>query len=331
MSSNDALQLPAQTIPVPTSISTQGQAYLGAAATRLNRAFQDGPCDAAQALANIQQMAGAATSMLRALAARFQGSVETITLSSGVSLYRVIPDGLSGRLSEVAYFDIHGGGFATGGGELCLLVAKLRAMEYGAEVFTVDYRLLPDHPFPAAFEDCTESYRKVLSLVAPENLVVGGSSAGGNLAAATMLYAQNEELPLPKALMLLTPGLDLTLSGDSFKTNYYLDVNLYGSVDILKGYATEEQTQSPYVSPLFGVIGPQWPPTLLITGTRDLLLSDTVRMHRKLRRAGITADLHVSEASPHGGFMGSGAPEDLEVMAECRRFITGAWGIESQT
>lgn len=327
MNNEDALEIPVQTIPAPSSISPQGQAYLRAAAVRLNPAFQQGACDAQAALANIRQMADSAVTMLRTLAARFKGDVETIPLSSGAHLYRIIPQGRSGRLSEACYFDIHGGGFATGGGEMCLLLAKLRAMEYGVEVFTTDYRLLPDHPFPAAFNDCTESYRKILSLVEAKNIVVGGSSAGGNLAAATLLYAQNEALPLPKALMLLTPALDLTLAGDSFKTNYYLDVNLYGTVDILKSYATESEARNPYVSPLLGEISSAWPTTLLMSGTRDLLLSDTVRMHRKLRRAGINAELHISEAGPHGGFIGSGAPEDADVMAECRRFTANAWGI----
>jgi acetyl esterase/lipase len=64
-----------------------------------------------------------------------------------------------------------------------------------------------------------------------------------------------------------------------------------------------------------------------MTGTRDLLLSDTVRMHRALRRAGLRAELHVAEAGPHGGFMGSGAPEDAEIIAECRRFVFAAWGL----
>lgn len=70
-----------------------------------------------------------------------------------------------------------------------------------------------------------------------------------------------------------------------------------------------------------------WPPTLLTTGTRDLLLSDTVRLHRALRRADVIDELHVAEASPHGGFMGQ-APEDREILAEARRFLYAAWKVD---
>jgi acetyl esterase/lipase len=122
----------------------------------------------------------------------------------------------------------------------------------------------------------------------------------------------------------------MTQSGDSFETNRFLDVNLHASVgqSALRRYAANTDATNPYVSPLFGDFTKGWPPTILTTGTRDLLLSDTVRMHRALRRAGIRAELHVAEASPHGGFMGAGAPEDAEISAECRRFIYSAWGIE---
>lgn len=125
-----------------------------------------------------------------------------------------------------------------------------------------------------------------------------------------------------------TPATDLTGSGDSYRTNRYLDVTIGGGTGGPDAYAGDSDRSHPYLSPLFGDFSKGWPPTLLTTGTRDLLLSDTVRMHRALRRAGIRADLHVAEASPHGGFMGANAPEDAEIMAECRAFVRSAWGVE---
>jgi len=326
MANENALRVPAQTIPVPSSISAQGQAYLAAAARRLSAQGQSSTASDAAPDQSVQ--AAAAVQFLRPLAARFQGAVETIALPSGATLYRMTPGGRAGRLSEVAYVDIHGGGFTSGGGEMCELLAKLRASDYGAEVFAVDYRLLPEHPFPAALDDCIAAYREILKRRAATNLVLGGASAGGNLAAALLLRARDEGLPLPAALLLLTPGLDMTQSGDSYATNRFLDVNLYGgAADGLSHYAGAASLTHPYVSPLFGDFTKGWPPTILTTGTRDLLLSDTVRMHRALRRAGVQAELHVSEASPHGGFMGANAPEDAETILECRRFIYSAWGI----
>jgi acetyl esterase/lipase len=224
--------------------------------------------------------------------------------------------------------DIHGGGFTSGGGEMCELLAKIRASDYGAEVYTVDYRLVPEHPFPAGLDDCVAAYREILKHYDAGNLVLAGASAGGNLAAALVLRARNEGLPLPAALLLQTPGLDMTQSGDSYQTNRLLDVNLYGGGGEGPSlYAAGIDATHPYASPLFGDFTKGWPPTLLTTGTRDLLLSDTVRMHRALRRAGVRAELHVAEASPHGGFMGANAPEDAEVIAECRRFVYSAWGV----
>jgi acetyl esterase/lipase len=275
----------------------------------------------------VAQDAAAAVQFLRPMAAGFTGDFETLPLPSGASLYRATPRDRPGRRAEVAYFDIHGGGFVSGGGEMCQILARLRAMEYGAEVFSVDYRLLPDHPYPAGLDDCMAAYRDVLARYPAEAVVVGGSSAGGNLAAALMLRAKAEGLPRPAALLLLTPGLDLTQSGDSHRTNRYLDVNLYGGAAGLAYAPPGHDLTDPLVSPLFGEFGEDWPPTLLMSGTRDLLLSDTVRMHRALRRAGLRAELHVAEAGPHGGFMGSGAPEDAEIIAECRHFVFAAWGL----
>jgi epsilon-lactone hydrolase len=321
-----ALQLPAQTIPVPKSISTQGQAYLAAAAKRLSAQRSSGPVN--EAARDQRAQAAAAVQFLRPLASRFAGLVNTVVLPSGAKLYRMTPEGRTGRLSQVAYMDIHGGGFTSGGGEMCELLAKIRASDYGAEVYAVDYRLVPEHPFPAGLDDCVAAYKEVLKHYEAGNLVLAGASAGGNLAAALVLRARNEGLPLPAALLLQTPGLDMTQSGDSYRTNRLLDVNLYGGGGEGPSlYAAGTEATHPYVSPLFGDFTKGWPPTILTTGTRDLLLSDTVRMHRALRRAGVRAELHVAEASPHGGFMGANAPEDAEVIAECRRFIYSAWGL----
>ena len=127
---------------------------------------------------------------------------------------------------------------------------------------------------------------------------------------------------------MLTPALDMTGAGDTYQTNRFHDVNLYGGSagDGPAGYAGDTDPTHPYLSPLFGDFTADWPPTLLSSGTRDLLLSDTVRMHRALRRAGVCAELHVTEAGPHGGFMGT-APEDRDVLAECKRFCEEAWGL----
>src|SRR3954465_7100066 len=112
----------------------------------------------------------------------------------------------------------------------------------------------------------------------------------------------------------------LTESGDSFQTNLGIDPVLRSSLaESIALYAGDHDLTHPYLSPLFADYTPPFPPTLVQGGTRDLFLSNSVRMHRALRAAGVDAELHIFEAMPHGGFFG--APEDAEIGAEVRRFI----------
>ncbi|MGE3690553.1 MAG: alpha/beta hydrolase [Novosphingobium sp.] len=312
------LKVPAFTLPVPSTISPQAQAFLAAAAQRIAA----GPPSGDQGVE-----AERALQFLRPRAAMFKGTTETIDLGHGAQLYRVVPEGRGGRRAEVAYFDIHGGGFTAGGGEMCRILAMLRAADYGVEVWSVDYRLAPQHAYPAALDDCMAAWREVLKHHKPQDIVAAGSSAGGNLVAAMLLRASAEGLPHPAALLMLTPSVDMTGAGDSRIANRFHDVNLYGGGGGgPDSYAGSADRTHPYLSPVHGDFGKGWPPTLLSSGTRDLLLSDTVRMHRALRNAGVRAELHVTEAGGHGGFMGT-APEDHELMGECKRFCDEAWGI----
>ncbi len=318
--STGALVVPARSIPVPISVSPEAQAFLANAARRL-AALGDKAHSADQGAA-----AEAALQMLRPRAAGFKGTLTTIDLPHGAKLYRALPEKRTAELGKAAYFDIHGGGFTAGGGEMCQVLTRLRAMEHGVEVWSVDYRLAPQHKYPAALDDCLAAWREALTHVDAKNVVLAGSSAGGNLAAALLLRARAEGLAIPAALLLLTPGLDMTGAGDTRQTNKFHDVNLYGGGgEGPSAYVGTADPKQPLVSPLYGdFTGGWWPPTLLSSGTRDLMLSDTVRMHRALRRAGVATELHVTEAGPHGGFMGT-APEDRELMGEVRRFCREAW------
>jgi acetyl esterase/lipase len=222
---------------------------------------------------------------------------------------------------EKVLLEIHGGALIYMGGELVKPAAMKRAIETGCEVVSVDYRMPPDHPFPAALDDCLTVYKELQRQFGTGNIIVAGGSAGGNLAAALMLRARENGLAMPAALVLISPEVDLTESGDTFSTLFGIDrMGLHTAVNLL--YANGQPLDDPLLSPLFGDLS-GFPPTLLQSGTRDLFLSNTVRMHRALRSASVEADLHVWEAMPHGGFFG--APEDEEVNAEIRRFIAGFW------
>lgn len=199
-------------------------------------------------------------------------------------------------------------------------LAASNAARLGCIVFSVDYRMPPDCPFPAAPDDCLAAYRRLLREYPPTRIVIGGVSAGGNLAAVTALRIRDAGMPMPAGLMLLMPEVDLTESGDTFRTHEGLDVVLQrGVAECNAVYANGRDLRDPYLSPLFAdLVG--FPPTFVQSGTRDIFLSNAVLIHRKLRRSGVQAELHIWEAMPHAGFGGE-TPEDAEVHQEVRSFI----------
>lgn len=221
------------------------------------------------------------------------------------------------------YLDIHGGALIMGAGEVCKAMALGSVKVHGVRVVAVDYRMPPDAPFPAGLDDCLAFYRMLLRDHDPSQIIIGGGSAGGNLAAATILRARDEGLPLPAAAVLVSPEVDLTESGDSFHTNAGID----GMGSLMRAnllYAAEHDLTDPYVSPLFGDFTKGFPPTLITAGTRDVFLSNAVRLHRKLRAAGVLAELHVLEAAAHGSFGGT-TPEEEELDGEIRQFCDQRW------
>lgn len=133
-------------------------------------------------------------------------------------------------------------------------------------------------------------------------------------------------LEKPSALILTSPVTDLTNSGDSWRVLYGLDPVLRDpdGVATTELYLNGNSPRQPYLSPLFGSLATAFPPTRLITGTRDRLLSDTVRMHAALRSSGVEADLYVAEAMPHAGF-GEETPEDAAILDDTRRWLKPHW------
>jgi epsilon-lactone hydrolase len=256
------------------------------------------------------------------LAGTLRSSVTTIRIGATV-IHLATPETVS--WPDCAYLDFHGGALVFGGGTACRAQAQMQADQHGVLCYGVDYRMPPEHPYPAALDDAIAAYRHVLERHAPSCIMVGGRSAGGNLAAAMLLRARDEGLPMPAGLILLSPQVDLTETGDSFQVNQMVDVVLPGSLMRSNQlYAGGADLSHPYLSPLFGDLT-GLPPTFLQSGTRDLFLSNAVRMHRALRQAGSDAELHVFEGMPHGGFMGN-TPEDRELSEEVVQFARTHWG-----
>jgi acetyl esterase/lipase len=310
-------------IPVPTSVSDDAQAAIAAGSAAVPERLAHAPELPALDDPEAWRARIRVTDELMVLA--FAGRVDERTLTSthldiaGVPVVEIVPDGAPTGDDAPVLLDIHGGALVGGGGEAGRLMSSIAAQRAGLRTWAVDYRMPPDHPYPAPLDDCVAVYRALLSAVAPARVVLAGASAGGNLAAATLLRAKAEHLPLPAALVLLSPEVDLTESGDTFATNVGVDyVLLDGLGASIALYAGDHDLTDPLLSPLFGDLT-GFPPTFLQSGTRDLFLSNTVRMHRALRDHGVDAELHVWEAMPHGGFFG--APEDEEVATELRRFL----------
>lgn len=317
-----SVQIAERTIPVPASISPEAQAKLkdavgpdGTPYNALHTMPDENDPDAWRSLKRAADARYAA-----AIRERSQtGSVEIETTLIGSAKVHIATP-LEPVCEDCVYLDLHGGAFVFGGGEACKQGARSQAAALGMCCYGIDYRTPPDNPFPAALDDCLAVYEHVVANYAANRVVIGGRSAGGNLALATLLRAHHEGLAMPAALVLLSPEVDLTESGDSFEVNKTVDVVLPGSLmaaNLL--YANGVDLAHPYLSPLFGEFFGGFPATFIQSGTRDLFLSNAVRLHRRLRRSGIAAELHVFEAMPHGGF--GGTPEDAELLDEVVRFV----------
>ncbi len=308
-------------ITTPSSVSPQAQAAIAAGSAavpqRLAQPEAFPPLDDADAWkARIAVMDEFIA--LGFAAQDFDATTEKIQVD-GVDVFVITPAGADAGPDARVFYDIHGGALIAGGGEACRLMGTSAAVRTGLHTWSVDYRMPPDHPYPTPLDDCVAVYRDLLEHKRPEQIVVGGGSAGGNLAAALMLRARAEGLPMPSALLLFTPEADLTESGDTFDTNAGVDyVLLQRLTESIALYAGDHDLRDPFLSPLFGDLS-GFPATFLQAGTRDLFLSNAVRMHRALRAVDVEAELHVWEAMPHGGFFG--APEDAEIGVEVRKFL----------
>lgn len=312
-----------RSFPPPTTISKAAQDYLRKGAMQPPPAPVPAPKDVAGWHAYVAE--GNAPLPVDMIL-KIPGVDVEMRQMDGATVYVATPKSLSDADRRKAHLSIHGGGWVLFGGRHAMALAKITAMQYGCVTYAVDYRMPPEHPFPAGLNDCFAVYRALLKDFGAKNILVSGGSAGGNLAAALMLKIRDAGLEKPSALVLQTPVTDLTNAGDSWRVLYGLDPVLRDpdGVGSTKLYLNGNDPRQPYLSPLFGDLATAFPPTHLITGTRDRLLSDTVRMHAALRAANIEADLYVSEAMPHAGF-GQQTPEDQAILRDTRKWLDGRW------
>jgi monoterpene epsilon-lactone hydrolase len=320
---NGHLCLGPRVIPPPKSISEQARKFLATPNPLL--ASEDPPAHEKEAW---RKRIARFNAMLEPMADQMLKSAPATVVTqtiAGVTVHVGTPHSMPERNRGRARIDLHGGGMVFLAGKFAIAGAAMAAVRTGCVAYSVDYRVPPDHPYPAALDDVVAVYRELLKTHKPGNIVISGASGGGNLAAAAALKIRDLGIPLPAGLVLLTPEVDLTEAGDTFETNRHIDIVLKsGLPEMIKLYADGHDLKDPYLSPLFGDFTKGYPPTFIQTGTRDIFLSNSVQMHRALLRAGIEVELHVWEAMPHGGFGGI-TPEDAEVQAEVKRFIEQHW------
>jgi monoterpene epsilon-lactone hydrolase len=314
-------EVPAKSLPVPTTVSPQMQPIIVAP---INPAWNFVGKSADDWKAFVKAGADAVIKGLPAKRDALRVKVEPTTIE-GVKAYIVTPDTMPPEHNDKLLIHVHGGCYVSLIGEAATDEALFMAGLGRFKVIVVDYRTPPDFPYPAALDDAMTVWKAALKMAQPKNIAIFGSSAGGALTLEMVLRAKQEGVPLPGAIAPGTPMSDLTNAGDSFVTNAMVDNVLVapnGGCDARAAlYANGHDLKDPLLSPIFGDMR-GFPPTILTTGTRDLLLSSTVRVHRKLRQAGVEAVLQVFEGQSHAQFYRDpSAPETQEAFSEITRFF----------
>ncbi len=300
-----ARKVPAKTLNVPTTVSPQLQRSISNLASAPRLAMERMPRTTDEWRAFVAVADAQAASLAPILAAIFPHTMNVMQIA-GVKVREITPASLDPAKSGKVLINLHGGGYVLNGGDASTGEAVLGAHYSGMKVISVDYRMAPDHPYPAAVNDALAVWRAVTADRDPASVGVFGTSAGGGLTLALTLKLKSLGLPLPGALALGTPWVDLTGASDSYAVNAEVD-GIFSSFDSIGRsmaalYAGSAGVTDPLVSPIFGDFA-GFPPTILTTGTRDILLSDTVRAYRSMRASGVEARLEVHEAMSHAEYI----------------------------
>src|SRR5579859_1383309 len=316
-----ALEVPAKAVPVPTDVSPQLQKIISAP-LRSNWNIQPKtgeewkPVAEAGAAALIKNVPG----MLE----RLKVKVEKTTID-GVRAYIVTPEVVAPENRNRQLIHMHGGCYVLNPGEASLPEALFMAGFGHIKVISVEYRMPPEAYFPAALDDGITVWKAALKTMPAQNMAWFGTSAGGALVLEMALKAKELGLPMPGGIASGTPMSDVTKVGDTFQTNAMVDNVLVSPDGFCDAgtivYAAGHDLKDPLLSPVYGDMH-GFPPTILTSGTRDLLLSNTVRVHRKLRQAGVEAYLQVYEGQSHGQYSRDvDAPETKEAFEEIAHFL----------
>jgi acetyl esterase/lipase len=225
--------------------------------------------------------------------------VETGAALNGEWIEPIAPDDPA-RTRCILYF--HGGAYICMSARTHRAVTSRLAAWSNAALFALDYRLAPEHPFPAAFDDARAAYRAVIeSGIAASHIVLAGDSAGGGLALALLIALRDENMPLPAAAVLFSPCTDLAATGQSIVDNSAADAMFFGPwiAAVTRHYLGGTPATNPLASPVYGDLS-GLPPLLIQVGDSEVLLDDSRRVHEKARRSGVASRLQLWRGVPHG-------------------------------
>ncbi|MFX1454226.1 MAG: alpha/beta hydrolase [Promethearchaeota archaeon] len=201
---------------------------------------------------------------------------------------------------DEVYLRLFGGGYLMGTLESRRIISYHVSRATHLRCLNIEYRLAPEHPFPAALDDAVEAYKWLLSEgYDPKKIVIGGESAGGGLTIATLLKLIEENVELPATGVLMSPWADLTASGESIVTNQkYEPLIKDGLIWMAKSYAQEEPLTNPLISPVFADMK-GLPPLLIQVGGIEALLDDSLTLAKRAKNAGVEVKLEVYENMTH--------------------------------
>ncbi|MCM1172067.1 MAG: alpha/beta hydrolase [Clostridium sp.] len=229
----------------------------------------------------------------------------------------------NGRL---VILQLHGGGYVNAFKNNYRTMAGLYSEAGdGADVLSIDYRVAPEHPFPAAFEDALAAYDWLLARGYGENeIILAGDSAGGGLAMAVCHYLKDAGRKLPAGIIAMSPWTDVAATGASYRDNYEIDPIFGQDEDSLiynNPYVAENDPENPYISPMYGDFA-GFPPMLIQVGTHEMLFSDSETVAAKAKEAGVKVKLSVYEGMFHVFQMAAKLmPESKQAWTEVQGFI----------
>jgi monoterpene epsilon-lactone hydrolase len=314
--------VPGRSIPMPDTVSPELRADI-AAPYRLPN-WNANPKSAAEWKELVSSLAARVTAAQPNIRDKLGVTMKPAVIG-GVKAFILTPKVVPAANRNRLLVHVHGGGYVYNPGEAGTQEATLMAAYGGFKVISFDYRMPPDYPYPAAMDDAIAVWKAVVKMQKPHNIAIFGTSTGGAMTLAMILRAKQEHLPLPAAIAPGSSWSDLTETGDTFKTNEWLDniiVSYHGYLSHAASlYANGHDLKDPQLSPIYGDFQ-GFPPAILTSGTRDLFLSLTVLTHRKLRQAGVEAVLQVFEGMSHAQYQFDPyAPETKEVFTEIALFF----------